>query len=566
MTSARLFAWGGLLATFTLFAYWPMLENGFVWDDAANLVAARAYWAPSLDGLVWSFTRPWAGHYQPLTWMSYWLDLLLSDATPVGVHALNLLLHGLATALVGRLAWVIVGLLTRLRTGVFSGALQSAAALVCAAVFALHPAHVETVAWATERRDLLSTVLVLLAVLLHLRTPVMSLEPSPVRHAVAGLHALAALARAQVSLPFVLLVVDLFPLSRTGTSSLDRRSLLRLVSEKRASFGVSALSAALALWAQSTTGALTLASEHGVLSRLVQTGYNLAFYPRALLYQSFRLPLYERPYPFDPLLARYLLPALAAFALLVALFQRRHRPWVAPVWAAALCYVLLVLPVSGPAQSGIQLVAERYAYLATIPLILLAGIATAHGLTRMRSRVARGALLAAVVATLGAMAFSTRVQTRVWKSDETLWRHVLAHSESTLAHNNIGYILYARGERGEALSHLTRALEHVPVYARPWRGLTAILEAPRDRDAPPADWVARTLERAAAARSEEVIPRYAVALAWIQAAEPGRAEAWLLRVLALDPNHQGARVALARLRASGREPAESGADAAARPR
>jgi hypothetical protein len=561
---AGLWGLGVLLAILTCWAYAPMLENGFVWDDAANLVSSRPRWAEGAEGLGWSFTRPFAGHYQPLTWISYRLDLLVSGATPKGVHATNLLLHGLATALVGRLAWVIAGLVRRHRerTTPLEG-FRPASALLCAALFALHPIHVETVAWATERRDLLSTVLVLSAVLLHLRTPAGSLELSPVRHAVAGFHALAALARAQVSLPFVLLAIDLWPLNRTGTLAFDRRSFLRLVSEKRVSFGVSALSSALALWAQSTTGALTLASEHGVLARVVQTGYNLAFYPLALLYQPFRLPLYERPYPFDPLLGRYLLPALMAFAVLIALFRWRHRPRVGCVWVAALCYVLLVLPVSGPAQSGIQLVAERYAYLATIPLILLAGIAAAHGLIATGHRAMRATLLTAIIATVGTMAASTRVQTRVWKSDETLWRHVLAYSESSLAHNNLGYILYARGEVGQALLHLTSALEHVPVYGRPWRGLAAILEAPRDADAPPGKWVAQTLERAARARPEEVLPEYAVALAWIQADEPALSEAWLLRVLARDPDHSGARLALARLRASGFGTADR-ADPAAR--
>lgn len=537
-----------LLAGATVWAFLPVLANGFVWDDGANLIAARTHWDRGLAGVAWAFTTPFFGHYQPLTWMSYQLDALLSGATPRGVHATNLALHLLASTLVGALAWCFA----RRRfapVGERGGfALCTTASLLSAALFALHPIHVETVAWATERRDVLSTVLVLAAVLLHLVTAPRDDSPSRFRGLVALLHVLAALARAQMSLPFVLLALDLWPLGRLARSSGEGRSWWRLVSEKSLSLAVAAASAAAALWAQASSGALTAASEHGLLDRLVQAGYGLAFYPAALVYRPYWLPLYERPYPFDPFAARYLLPALGAFAAIAAFATFRRR--VPALATAAGTYLLLVLPVAGFAQSGIQLVAERYAYLATIPLLLLAGCGAARLLQTVVRPPARIAAALAVLALLAGAAAATHRQAKVWRDDESLWRHVLAHSGSCLADNNLGQILLARGEAGPALLHLVRSLERVPSYPRPWRAIVVILEAPWPEAAPAKEWVAATLERAASHSPGATLTTYASALAWLRAGDAVRAQALLRKVLAIEPGHDGARLALAGIEAA----------------
>lgn len=549
-TRAAALAAAVVLAGAGLWAYLPILDNGFVWDDGANLMTARAYWGHGVDGIVWAFTRPYYGHYQPLTWMSYRLDVLISGGTPRGVHATNLVLHAIATALVAMLAWTLSRAREgqQERPGTDAFAVRATASLLCAAVFALHPIHVETVAWATERRDLLSTILVLAAVLLHLRSRPADASPSRTRGVVAALHALAALARAQISLPFVLLALDMWPLNRLAASAGTQRPLLRLIAEKRLSFLVAAASAAAAIWAQASSGALTSFSESGVVDRCVQAGYNLAFHAAALVYRPYWLPLYERPYPFEPLAWRYLGPAVAAVAVvagLAAAWAWRRRPSALAI--AVGCYVLLVLPVSGLAQSGIQLVAERYAYLATIPLILIGGVAIARVVTGLDGAAARAVAWVTILGMLTVAAVTTRRQTQVWRSDETLWRHVLAHAGSALADNNLGQILAARGETGIALHHLVRAVERAPTYPRPWRAIAAILEAPWPPAAPPARYVATTIERAAAMQPRSALHAYASALAWLRTGERTRAEEGFRRVLAIEPGHDGARVALAAL-------------------
>lgn len=496
-------------------SFGPVLDNGFVWDDGANLGVARSFWDRGFAGVVWAFTEPFSGHYQPLTWLSYQVDAWLSGATPRGVHATNLLLHFLATALVACVAWVLAARWVANRPE-----RRIAFALISAALFALHPIRVESVAWATERRDLLSAVFVLAALALHLRSSPVDSSPSPVRGWVALLHALAALSRAQLTLPLVLLLLDVWPLRRLGRSPGRAAAFGRLVAEKAVSFAIAVASALAAIWAQADSGALTTTAEHGLADRLVQAGYGLFWYPTALIWRRAWLPLYERPFPFDPLAPRYLAGALLAAGLLVGLWLGRRRfPALA---TAAGAYVLLVSPVLGVAQSGIQLVADRYAYLATVPLVLLIA-ATGAKLWRdggrRSARVANTALAAFLLTWLAFAAWTTRKQTAVWRSDESLWRHVLAHSGSSLADNNLGYLLASRGERGQGLFHLVRSLERVPQYVRPWRGIAALLEAPWPVDAPPPAWVVATLERAASHQLGSTLPRNALALAKKRAEE-----------------------------------------------
>ncbi len=152
-----------------------------------------------------------------------------------------------------------------------------------------------------------------------------------------------------------------------------------------------------------------------------------------------------------------------------------------------------------------------------------------------------------LVALLALAAAATHRQAKVWRDDESLWRHVLAHSGSCLADNNLGQILLARGESGPALLHLVRALERVPSYPRPWRAIVVILEAPWPAEAPPREWVAATLERAATRSPDPTRATYAAALAWLRAGETARARTKLRQVLAVEPGHEGARLALAGL-------------------
>lgn len=530
--------------------YWPILGNGFVWDDGANLIGARQFWDSGLAGVRWAFTEPFFGHYQPLTWLSYQLDSRVSGATPRGVHATQIGLHLLVTLGVGLLAAVVARSPGLAHLGALRG---FGFPWLAAAFFGLAAVRVESVAWATERRDLLGALFTIAALLLYLRTSPEEAAPAlGARLAVAGLAAASALARAQMTLPLVLLLLDVFLLRRLAIGAgFSPRQLGRRLAEKLVLWAIAAASAVAAIWAQASSGALTSVVEHGYLERLVQAFYGLAIYPlKAFLPQVAGpfLPLYERPAPFPFWAPEYLLPALGSATALVVLFFLRRR-WPLLVLAVG-AYLLLVLPVLGIAQSGIQLVADRYAYLATIPLVLWVAGALFELVRRQESGWVRAGIVVLLASSLGSQAFLSWRQTAVWQDDASLWRHVLAHSESSLADNNYGQLLYGRGESGKALFHLTRCLEASPEYGRPWAALAAILEAPWPEGAPPAEWVASTLAKALTHQSGLGVARYATALAFLRQGDADRAEKELRRLLAVEKEHDGARLALFRLEAA----------------
>jgi protein O-mannosyl-transferase len=462
----------GLLLAALAFAYAPVFANGFVWDDWTTVVATRPSRGLGAEGVRWAFTSFVMGHWQPLTSLSYAVDDRLWGGAPWGAHLGNLLLHALNALLVALLA---AELFRRSRgNGRRSEDLAlGVLAALAAALFALHPMRVESVAWATERRDVLSACCFLLCLLFYLKR-FSAARPRAARAWYAASLAaflLGLLAKAQVALPGVLLVLDAWPLRRFASRASARRAL----AEKLPYFALSAAAAAVALRAQASAGALVSTAEHGPFARLAQAAYGLVFYLRATFARAW-YPLYERPVPLDPGEPRFLLSMLAAalgIALLLAL--RRRFP---SVFAAAAAYLVLLAPVLGTAQSGVQLVADRYSYLANVgwAIATAAGIGVWWRRARMStSRAGRAAWAALVLGVLALWTGQTRAQTRVWRDDETLWRHVLRGGPSALAENNLAHLLLQRGETAPAVEHLRRSLAVVPSYARPWPTLKTLL-------------------------------------------------------------------------------------------
>jgi protein O-mannosyl-transferase len=462
-----------LLAAATLAAFWPALGNGLVWDDGTNLIANRHL--DALDGglVRWAFSSFLLGHYQPLSWLSLAADRALWGGRPAGYHLTSLLLHLADVLLFAALAR---RLLAAARREESASVATDLGALVAAAVFALHPLRVESVAWATERRDVLSAAFCLAALLAWLATVDRERAGRPRLAwgaAATALFALSLLSKAlALGLPVALVVADLYPLRRWRPGD-GRRAAGRLLVEKTPFFALSALFGVIALRAQEAGGALVGVARYGWVERLFQAAYSALFYPRALVALSWS-PLYERPTRLDPLAPRFLVPALGCVAVTAALVVWRRRfPAGLAVWAA---YLALLAPVSGLAQSGVQLVADRYSYLAALPFALLAGGGVAAGWRALRRPPARAAAAAAVVAVLALWAVLTWRQTRVWHDDEALWRQVATHTPSAMALNNLGALALQRGDRAAALPLLRQAVELAPEFGLPWRNLLALLE------------------------------------------------------------------------------------------
>ncbi|HLA76349.1 MAG TPA: tetratricopeptide repeat protein, partial [Vicinamibacteria bacterium] len=440
-------------------------------------------------------------------------------------------------------------LVRRARPG---GSFRIGIALLAAAFFALHPMRVESVAWATERRDVLGSCFFLLAVFCHLRWN----ETGQRRWYGAGLgvFVLCLLSKALVVLPAVLLILDAY-LPRRGADrqgwAFWRRSLL----EKTPFFALAAAFSALALRAQAHSGALVSMADHGVLARAAQAGYGLVFYVRATWFTLSWYPLYERPVPLDPLAPAFALSLVAACALTAVLVGLRRRlPSLLAVWA---CYVVLLLPVLGISQSGVQLVADRYSYLAGLGPALLVAVLIGRLWASSSALLSRATCAVATAVVLIGWTGLSRRQLGVWRNDETLWRHVLTGGPSALAHHNLGNLLAQRGDLVAAVSELTEALRVAPSYPRPWSTLKPILEQTGGRlEKPQLDDLVPVLERALVHHQGSEIAHYTLGLALTQARDDRAAVRCFERALILAPGHQGATWArsMAKERLRGPEP------------
>lgn len=432
------------LAALAFFTFWPALANGFVWDDHENLVNNANY-----HDLRWCLTAFHGGHYQPLTWLSYMADHAVWGMEPRGYHLTSLLLHALNAVLFAFLARALI------RTRAEEGQ-ASLGGLVAGAIFALHPMRVESVVWVTERRDVLSGAFCLLALLAYLRK---RLALSWVAFLLSLLAKSLALA-----LPVVLLALDWYPLGR---------SLRDTWREKLPFAALSALFGWLALRAQAAHGALIDTGSHGWPARIAQAAYGLAYYPRSML-AAWWSPLHERPAVLHPGETQFLLSCIAVLAGATLLFVLRRR--VPALVTAAVCYVALVAPVLGLAQSGVQLVADRYGYLACLSWAVLAGAGIAQ-LVHSRMPAIRWVTLVGTAAVLTFWISSSWSYAKTWHDDDRLWNAVLEHGPSAMAANNLGVSALERQDFPAAVERFVEALEILPTYGRAQKNLVDVLEA-----------------------------------------------------------------------------------------
>jgi protein O-mannosyl-transferase len=441
---------GAALALVTLAVYAPVRHYGWVdYDDDVYVYAN-----PSITlglgpaGVAWAFTTFHGANWFPLTWLSWMLDVQLFGLAPGPLHVVNALLHATAAAL-------LFVALARM-----SGAPGRSA--FAAAVFALHPLHVESVAWIAARKDVLSGLFFALALGAHERRA--RLGPGRGRSALLALFlALGLMAKPTlVVLPFLLLLLDFWPLGRLGDEPgrIDPARLSAAVREKGLLFGLAAASAVITYVAQRAGGAVAGTDLLPFGPRLENALVALARYLGKAFWPADLAVLYPHPGTslplWQPASAAGLLVAVTA-AVVVA---RRRAPYLATGW---LWFTGALVPVLGLVQVGSQAMADRYTYL---PLVGLA-IAVAWGAWDLlgRGRRRRAALAVLAGAAIAAQAACTRVQLRYWRDGVTLFEHALAVTdENHVAHAQLGAALLARGREGEAIAHWKEAVRIAPGY------------------------------------------------------------------------------------------------------
>ncbi len=395
----------------------------------------------STEGIIDAFTHTHARNWHPLTTLSHMFDCQLYGLKAGNHHITNVILHTIAVLLL----FLVLKQMTR--------ALWQSAFV--AALFAIHPLHVESVAWIAERKDVLSAVFFMLTLTAYARY---GRAPSPPRYLlVTLLFAFGLMSKPMlVTLPFVLLLLDYWPLGRIGGQKSEVGSRVRrLLTEKIPLFALSALSCIATLFAQRQDPSAI--DQLPFLWRLNNTFVSYVTYIWQMLWPARLAVFYPHPNNRLPLVEVILAIALLVVITLIVIYLRRTKPYLVTGW---FWYLGMLVPVIGLVQVGEQAHADRYTYLPQIGLYIMITWAVGDLFSESTPRARRALVgVAAAIAIVG-LGVRALVQASYWKNSETLWNHTLAViGENDVAHNNLGFLFLRRGELDKAISHFQAALD-----------------------------------------------------------------------------------------------------------
>jgi tetratricopeptide (TPR) repeat protein len=415
----------------------------------------------TLKGIAWAFSYGRMDNWIPLAMISHMADVQFYGLNPGGHHLTNVLLQTAAS--------ILLFLVLRQMTG----ALWRSAFV--AAVFAIHPLRAESVAWVTERKDVLSAVFFMLTIGAYTRY---ARHASPARYGlVAFLFALGLMSKPMlVTLPFVLLLLDYWPLNRIDATQPVRLPPMRLILEKLPLLGLSVATSLVTILIQ--TKAISSFVRLSLPDRLGNALISYVVYLKQIFWPSDLAVFYPMPTG-GVSFGEVILAAVILLFISISVFtMRKTRPYLLTGW---LWYIVMLLPVIGIIQVGAQSRADRYTYLPQIGLY----VALAWGATdvcakwhQRRAIFASGGLIV-----LGALILSARAQVSYWRNSESLWNRTLACAyESSFAHNNLGNALLQEGKPDQAILHFQKALQMEPGNAKAHNNLANILVQKGDAD------------------------------------------------------------------------------------
>lgn len=434
-----------LLALATVAVFAQTATHGYVAYDDDQYVYENHWVKAGLtaSNIGWAFTTFFYANWHPLTWISYMLDFSLWGENPGAQHLVNVTFHLASTLLL----FLVLTRMTR----------RPWRAAIVAAVFAIHPLRVESVAWISERKDVLSTFFDVLTLWIYIRYVA---NPGLVRNlAVAFSFALSLLSKPMaVTFPFVLLLLDYWPLQRI-TWPPAGAAARRLFLEKLPLMALSAAASALTFLAQRDYGAVVSLTHFPLAARAANAAVAYLAYIGKALWPTDLAVLYpaRASDSGSVILALVVLAAITAAAWLWI----ERRPYFAVGW---LWYLGMLVPVIGLVQVGIQAMADRYTYMPMVGLSI-ALVWTVADLVEHRRELR---LAAAAVATLAILALGVAAyrQTEYWKTSRTLFEHTLAVTRNNhIIQNNLGVILGREHKSKEAIALYRAALATVPDYA-----------------------------------------------------------------------------------------------------
>lgn len=440
-----------LLAVITSAVYSPVANHPFINYDDSDYVTENQHVREGLtwQTISWAMTAPTAANWHPVTWLSHALDCQLYGLDPAGHHITSLLLHICNVLLLFLLLFRVTGALWR--------------SVMVAALFALHPLNVESVAWIAERKNVLSMFCFLLALGAY---GWYALRPNWRRYSViAVFFALGLAAKPMViTLPCVLLLLDYWPLNRiagwTTPSSnfpVEQRQWPRLVWEKIPLLLLSAASAVITMVVQSVGHAVRPLGDLPLSVRLENAVYSYMMYLAKTFWPARLAPMY--PHPLDSLSFTQIGFSVVLLVGITALVwtERRKYPYAVVGW---LWFLGTLVPVIGVIQVGAQAMADRYAYLPLIGIFVivvwgLSDILSAHSFGRPTAIVAAAAVLPA-------LSFMTVRQLGYWQSSMDLWTHTLEVTHDNFIADDIMGTLLLKEGRMDALNYFEDAARLMP--------------------------------------------------------------------------------------------------------
>ncbi|MDO8805940.1 MAG: tetratricopeptide repeat protein [Elusimicrobiota bacterium] len=472
-----------LVSVFTFVVFLPALKNEFLgWDDIYNLVDNQKYRGLGYEQLKWMFTSKscYMGPYVPVTWLTYALDYVIWGIKPFGYHLTNVVLHSINALVFYFLCVKLLALASPPSLPEKEGELNISAGFA-ALFFAVHPFRVESASWLSGRHDILSCFFYMLAILLYISPRAPDGENAPFwRRHILPLAAffLALLSKGMaISLPVVLIVLDIYPLGRLPGDPRKWFSpeVMKIWLEKVPFFALAAVFGVIGYISQSNIGALSSYQEFGFVQRAAQILFAVFFYIRKTLIPLDLSPLYRLPAGFgllnwQSLVAGSIIAAITATAIAL----RRRWPAGLAVWAY---YLVTLSPVVGIVKINTQATADRYTYLSCLGFAVLAGA----GFRASRQTAGKQlrniyAILACLI--ISGLALLTWRQEAIWRNTETLWKHALAISpELDLAWYNLGSLMAAQGKNDEAVKYYQEALRVKPNYADAHYNLGIVLAA-----------------------------------------------------------------------------------------
>ncbi len=444
-----------LIVFASVLAFLPVLDADFVnWDDDHNFTTNPHYRGLSLEHLTWMFTTFHYGGYHPLSWLSVAVDHAFWGMDARGYHLTNLVLHAVDSLLVFVLLVEMFALARGARTTAHVYAACGATLL-----FAVHPLRVETVAWITERRALLASFFLFLTILLYVRSrDINSKRPRTLFWLAVLTYLLSLLSKGMaITLPLILVVLDIFPLRRTV-------SFKNLLVDKIPFVALAAGVGILARMAQQEGAAVRSFVEHPLLDRCVQAAFGFTFYIWKTVAPTGLCALHPLEERIDWTATAFLgATAVVLIVTVLVWLSRRRNPALLTAWVV---YLLVLAPVSGLGQSGPQLVAERYSYLASIPLAAL--LAGALLWTRHRPRIVLATVLAVGIVTV-LLSVKSFFQSRDWLNSTSLWTRVTAvHPKSIQGRFNLAAALRIQGDHRQAAVEFRRCAQLKPVHGSAW--------------------------------------------------------------------------------------------------